>query len=193
MKASGLCTLLFFALAAFCQLSTKEQASQPYIINISAVKPTFKLGARIELKVQKTNISSHDINGSANYAGGTIVGYHCDLRDSTGAVVQKKERMNPSGPPIPAELSARLLVLKPNESVVYNTFACKDFDINQPGEYTVQLYEQINGNNSDEVVKSNIITITIVAPENKEPEEDKKNAGNKLPTANPPSGNDIPK
>ena len=163
MTTSRICTLLVFV-AALGQSAAQEQSGQPFTINISALKPAFKLGARIELKVRKTNISNHDISGSVSYAGGTIVGYQCDLRDSTGAPVQKKERVNPSGPPIPTELSARILILKSNESVEYNTFACKAFDISQPGEYTVQLSEPISGNPDDGVVKSNTITITVVAP-----------------------------
>lgn len=158
--------LLAFVTIVAClgQLAAQEQANQPFSITISAVKSAIKVGSRLELKVRLTNIYNHEINGTVSYAGGTIVSYQCDLRDSTGAQVPMKETANSSGPPIPAQLSVQIRTLKPNESVEDTTRACKEFDMSKPGVYTVQLSRRISGGKSEDVVKSNTITITVVAP-----------------------------
>ena len=165
MKTSRICTLLLLSAAAFSRTTVQGQANQPFSLTIAAKKSIIIAGSRLELKVRLTNISNHEIIGSVTYAGGTIINYQCDLRDSTGAPVQKKEHITRSGPSIPAELSARIRTLQPGESVEDGTFACKEFNMSQPGEYTVQLSEPISGNSDDGIVKSNIITITVVDPE----------------------------
>jgi hypothetical protein len=103
-----------------------------------------------------TNTSNHEINASAVYEGSISSSYEYDVRDIAGNVPQKREHKGPG------RLSTITRTLKPGESVTDNANVARWLDLSQPGEYTIQVSRRINGHVDDDVVKSNIITVTVL-------------------------------
>jgi len=77
-----------------------------------------------------------------------------------GWFVEQLVAQQPPKQPFTISISA----LKPGESVSEVTNLARWVDFSQPGEYVIQVSRNIGDDEKQGVVKSNIITITVVAP-----------------------------
>jgi hypothetical protein len=134
----------------------QEQPKQPFTITIRAMKPSYKAGARVELKVVMTNTWDREIDAGSVYDKSIDIAYGYDVRDSAGSPVLYNNSK-------PSETQgSRMRTLKPGESVVKITNVARWVDFSEPGEYQIQLSRNIGDDEKNGVVKSNTITITVI-------------------------------
>lgn len=179
MKSFLKFAFVFLILAA----SLAAQSQQDMLKQTMAAEPPFKLeigfdlghprtgaphehsvvsGTAMSLGIRKTNITDHPIM-KRSQTGGSY-GYDFEVRDSNG---------NRVGPRYPNKhtyyaggagdivLGTKDMVLQPGESVVDIIPLASWFDIRKPGDYTVQASAHVSDDPKSDVVKSNIITITV--------------------------------
>lgn len=162
MKTVHICTALFafVTIAAFVgQMAAQEPSKQPFTITISALKSSYKAGSFVELKIVMTNTSDREIDAGSVYDKSINISYEYDVRDSSGNPAPLKNFKL-------SELqSAKMRTLKPGESVSDVTNVARWVDFSQPGEYAIQVSRNIGDDEKEGVIKSNTITITVVAPD----------------------------
>lgn len=171
--------LLGISLTAFSQSELSKQTeavNPPFKLEITAnldkehsylwdfvncTETTVKAGSIIVVAVRKTNISDHEI----------LKNTHADrfyVRDSNGNLVGPRHSNEPKM--IGSGKGGHLLgtkdnVLQPGENTIDRDHISDGFDIGQPGTYTVQILSHVANDPNSDVVKSNIITITVVPPD----------------------------
>jgi len=123
---------------------------------------TLRAGSMFEFCIRKTNVSDHEIDKWS--AGGPTL----DLLDSSGHPVKRREP-NPSraitggGPDM--LVGTKDNKLQPGETRMQWSPLSSDLDISQPGTYTVQESEHVTNDPASPVIKSNIITFTVLPPD----------------------------
>ncbi len=133
-----------------------QAPQQPFTITIGALKPSYKAGSFVELKIVMTNTSNREIDAGSVYDRSIDVTYEYDVRDSLGNPAPRKDFKL-------SELqTVKMRKLKPGESVSEVTNVARWVDFSQPGEYQIQVSRNIGDNEKEGVVKSNIITITVL-------------------------------
>jgi hypothetical protein len=154
--------LLTFALLAPVALASvliaQEKVNQPFSITVSALKPSYKAGSAVELKVVMTNTSDHVIDAGAVYERTINTNYEYDVQDSMGERAPLKENK------VSDRRTVMTRTLKPGESVSDITNVARWVDFSKPGEYVIQVSRHIDDDEKQGVIKSNTITITIVEP-----------------------------
>ncbi|MGA9670806.1 MAG: hypothetical protein WBQ94_16465 [Terracidiphilus sp.] len=131
----------------------------------SAADQIVESGRWVAFRVRKTNISDREIV-KMSHAGGSY-GYYFEVRDSTGNLVgpRKPNEVKLKGDDRGAAASGtKDMVLQPGESKFDFLPLYSWFDMSAPGTYTIQALAHIADDPKSDVVKSNIITITVVAP-----------------------------
>ena len=107
-----------------------------------------------------------------SHAGGNF-GYHFDVRDSSGNLVGPRhpdEVMLGGGDKGGFRPGTKDMVLQPGESLIEFVPLASWYDLNHPGDYTIQISAHVSDDPKSDVVKSNIITVTVMPkPENEEP------------------------
>jgi hypothetical protein len=169
------CTLLVAgaSLAAFGQSDLSKQtvaANPPFTLEITihldshhsnrwdfanSAEAMVKAGSMIEVAIRKTNISNHEINRR------TMTGQTIDVRDSSGNPVAHKKTDALQGSVNTMRAGTKDMVLQPGESDMRRGQLTDGYDLSQPGTYTVQVSEHVSGDSTSDVVKSNIITVTV--------------------------------
>ncbi len=123
----------------------------------------------VSFRVRKTNITDHEILKRSQ--AGHYYGYDFAVRDSSG---------NPVGPKHPNELMLKSgdkggivsgvnEVLRPGESEIDFFPVASRFNMTKPGVYTIQVSAHVSDDPTSDVVKSNILTVTV-EPEPEHPE-----------------------
>ena len=123
-------------------------------------------GRWVAFRVRKTNITDHEII-KRSHAGGSY-GYYFEVRDSRGNLVgpRKSNEVKLKGDDRGAASSGtKDMVLQPGESKVDFLPLYSWFDMSAPGTYTIQALAHIADDPASDVVKSNVLTITVVAPD----------------------------
>ncbi len=126
-------------------------------------------GVAMSVRVRKTNITDHEIMKRSH--AGHYYGYDFEVRDSSGNLV---------GPRHPNELmlkggdkggivSGVNDVLRPGESYIDFFPVASRFNMTKPGVYTIQVSAHVSDDPKSDVVKSNILTVTV-EPEPEHPE-----------------------
>ena len=130
---------------------------------VNSAETTVKAGSMVVDATRKTNISHHEINKSSGARGGT------DIRDSSGNLIRPREfGSKPRDGIGGGEMKIRgekEPVLKPGESKVDPDCVSDWYDLSQPGTYTIQVWEHTSNDPASSVVKSNIVTITVLPAE----------------------------
>jgi hypothetical protein len=134
---------------------------------ISAAQDSVKIGAPVRIQVALTNKSDRDVTFSRDGAG-----YDCrlDVRDINGNLLADSKfgylRNGHVAHPDPTrfspeDLKGRLVVVtvKAGQTLTWEEDAAKLYEIDPPGEYTIQGQEPEPGNMSVSL-KSNTITVT---------------------------------
>lgn len=168
------------AVSGQSKISKQTQAVNPqFTLIIAAYQSSFneeniaeqimKDGSTISLRIRKTNTSGHEIMKTSRAGSG--YGYDYEVRDSSGKLVgprrPNEERMIGGGRG--GILSCeKCNVLKPGESKI-DFVSLAEFDMSEPGTYTIQASTHISDDPASDVVKSNIITITVLPADDTQP------------------------
>jgi len=134
-----------------------SRAAEPdFAIKISTDKSTVKAGSDVWIKIQMTNLSTHDLDCTKAYSNGLDRIYKYEITDSHGNPVKPRVRKHPeigeSGSIYPCTLGAGKST-DPNDSRI--SWA---YDLSQPGQYTVQVQRK---NSAGDEVRSNTLTINV--------------------------------
>ncbi|HET9742320.1 MAG TPA: hypothetical protein VFQ00_06200 [Terriglobales bacterium] len=138
-------------------LSFGADPAQPFSLTVSARKPQIKAGSEVWITIRMTNTSDHDIDCSTYYVSGTDLRFHYIVRDSHGNSAKKK-----IAHPELVPGSTQLCTLKPGESVTRESRISWVHDLSQPDKYAIQVSRAASGNEQDQIVQSNVATITVI-------------------------------
>jgi hypothetical protein len=186
MKIAGAVLLIVASVAAFGQFDPSQfnlAADPPFTLTIdcglSAIPqdPLEHIVISSEQStvcVKKTNISDHEIMETPRMA--RSFAYHLDVRDSDGREVgprhPNEKVMNTSNKEM-IILGSREILVQPNESKMQYLPLASQFDIRNPGDYTIQVWTHVSDDPKSDIVKSNIITVTVLPPPPPQAEEPK--------------------
>jgi hypothetical protein len=160
---SGIVLLLTCTVVASGQaVPVKERLT----IVISTEKSTFKAADPLPVKIELTNTSSDDLDISGGVDGDTGIrsNHLFEIRDAEGGIVPRKPRKQAG----PLTGSAHFVVLKPGETSTTVEDLGRAYDMAKPGKYTIQMSRPVAGTSSDEMVKSNEITVTVAPAESQQ-------------------------
>ena len=160
--------VILVALLTLAQVGLSQEVPKPeteFSIEISMPQDVRKSGRPMLLKVKIVNTCDHNIYvGRGLLMGGTLLhGSDLHVLDSRGKPVPETERgmrlhgTHPKVPKIVSGLSAP--PLKPGESVEQEEDLNEQFDLQKPGNYTVQSERFVR---RTVLIKSNIISFTVV-------------------------------
>ena len=138
-------------------------------------------GSMAMVAIRKTNVSDHEISKSSR--AGTHSSYYVDVHDSNGNSVglRKPNEVRMIGDDHGGHLlGTKDNLLQPGESMIDQEHVGKWLDMSTPGTYTIQVSAHISDDPKSDVVKSNIITITVLQAESK-PSGDSKKAADDVP------------
>lgn len=136
--------------------STSHEKRAPFSITLHAVRSTLEPGAPVELRIQLTNTSDHDIDAPTSYDRGFNIGYQCEVRREDGTLLEPRRSDNPiSG-------SSKVRSLKPGEAIEEGTNIGGEYDMTVPGKYTIVLSRAATGDLKDGIVRSNKVVVTVV-------------------------------
>jgi hypothetical protein len=124
-----------------------------------AAQTTVRAGSPIVLGIRKTNISDREIDKWSS------IGEATEIRDEAGNLIEP--RPLDENHPITSGGEGMLrgtkdTVLQPQESKIRSLLLTKGYDLSQAGTYTVQISEHTGNDPASPLVKSNIITITVL-------------------------------
>jgi hypothetical protein len=113
--------------------------------------------------VKKTNISDHEITETPRMRVPSA--FKLDVRDSDGIKVglRHSDRVDGDGRGV-IVLGSPATLLQPNESRMEVIPLANLFDIRKPGDYTIQVWAHVSDDPKSDIVKSNIITVTVLPP-----------------------------
>ena len=157
--------LTTFILATLCTASAEAPASQRCSISIEALSAEVKAGSPAYLRIRLLNNGFEEIDSNGPSQNGADSIYIYDCRDDAGKPANKASYgLFTDAGDHPA--------FKPEEGVRTGESYEESVPINgacnlaAPGKYTVQISRSFhNEDGKDEVVKSNIITITVLPPD----------------------------
>jgi hypothetical protein len=152
--------------------SQPEDAGPPFTLEITAnldknqvyawdfvnnAQTVVKAGSMVKIARRKTNLTDHEIKRRSDADDGS------EARDGSGNLV-KLRAIGPvaiGGGPTMLK-GTKDNVLEPGESKIYCDCFGTGYDFDEPGTYTIQVWEHVSDDPKSEVVKSNIITITVL-------------------------------
>jgi len=152
--------LLSFILGFLGRPSQALSPAQPFMIVIESENAKPKSGSEVWIKVSLTNRSSRDLDMSGGFSDTTGLdpNYHFDVRDEDGRLVPKRVYPHPeldTGKPVNR-------TVKSQETFMEEQRVSALYDMKRPGEYVVQVWRRASENPKDGVVRSNVLTITVV-------------------------------
>jgi hypothetical protein len=157
---------LFVTLAVLPEIITAQgaQPAEPWFsVTIVGPKASVSVGSDVRLKVTFVNNTEQDIR----YPGAGLPTrngpvFDIDIRDSGGKPAQETTyglRMHGKDVRPWSGGSVFAATAHPGDKIEEELILSKEFDMSNPGDYTVQVRER---NPKLQVVKSNSITITVV-------------------------------
>lgn len=171
MVLGKIITLAIVAIAAVPGLFAQAgNNGQPFSISISASPETVKVGEAARVHVVLTNISDQELvlRRSLNPSAAETH-YTVRVFDKNGKDAPETEYGRHAGlRQLVGSDSAALL--RPGEKLEEDTVLSNLVAFTSPGKYEVQLSRPVSDDPKAEVVKSNMITITVL-PKPEEPEQ----------------------
>jgi hypothetical protein len=172
-------TTLFCLLAAFVEVSTfiiaqnssARAPEQPFLATIQAESPairngeeryTLKVGSELFITAHLTNLSQHNLSFGYDKDSRTGVTFphRYEVRTRQGNAAPRRTISHPELGSTGHGWSDR--VLKPGESMdISGDYVSRIYDLSQPGEYRIQLFQAISDDPKDGFVKSNAITVVV--------------------------------
>jgi len=129
-----------------------------------------KNGQWVSFRIRKTNISNYEI-AKTSHVGGSY-GYDFEVRDGSGNLVgpKKPNEVKLKGDDRGAAASGtKDAVLQPGESKIDFVPLGRWFNMSAPGTYTIQAMAHTTDDPNSDVVKSNILTITVLPADGPHP------------------------
>jgi hypothetical protein len=148
-----------------CGVSSNAQ-TEPMSLSIEIDKPSVKLGTDIQVKVLLKNNTDHAISGSEvsmEGYGGFQYKVNVEREDHT-AVARKyveKFRRHEIGPR-PGTGSVIFIHIQPGETDKDIVYVNNRYEFDKPGKYLVQVEYDLPKDLGGGVIKSNIITVTVI-------------------------------
>ena len=118
-----------------------------------------KTGSDIIIWIRKTNTSNNEINKW------NLPGLSYEILDNSGKTVELKKDFHYQGHNEAMLIGTKDMVLQPGESKEIEVHLGDWYQMDQPGMYTIQVSEHVSDYSNSDVVKSNIIKITVLAPD----------------------------
>ena len=154
--------LLLAGIPTMTSHATPQNHQAPFSIAISTDTPVVKAGSDVWIKIQKTNLSTHDIDCTAAPSNATGVDrkYQYDVRDSNQKPLAKIAISHP-------ELESGSIwpcTLKPGQSTPGSANRISGlYDLSHPGNYQIHVSQDVSNNPKAGVVTSNTITLTVTS------------------------------
>jgi len=154
-----ICALfLIFVSSAAISTSFGQTTKQPFSITISTEKQTVETGLDVYIKIKLTNTSDEVVDCSSSDSNALDRRYIYDVRDENGKSVE----IPGEHPELWGGSWRGPCALAPRDSRTSGSRLSTLYDFTKPGQYTVQVSRYIGKSAKEGVVKSNIITITVV-------------------------------
>lgn len=128
---------------------------RPFAIVIAPVSPTFN-GSNVCVQINLIN-SAQDLATSYVFVNGMDAQFRYEVRDADGNLVSKKANRRP----IEAEVGGHG-TLKANDAGSIEQCPSMQYDMSEPGKYTIQVFRQKSDHPQDGEIGSNIVTVTVV-------------------------------
>jgi hypothetical protein len=145
--------LIWMGLMVGVALAGAQSTGPAYSLSLNVPSTSLSVGADIKVHITMKNTSDHDLFYRVDPSG-KLLPFSFDVRDSQGAAVPKMPRRPGPG----ASGSYFRGTLHPGESIERDRILGKEFDLSKPGRYTIHVERQ----DDDVVVRSNVVTITVV-------------------------------
>jgi hypothetical protein len=143
-------------------IACSQTSQQPFTITVSTNTLVVKSGDNVSIEVVMSNISDHAVDCTIDARNVLDRNYRYDVLDEGGQPVPKIKRRYPD---IGESGSIRPCIIKPGEtSLPSGGLISILYDFRRPGKYTIQVSRGVPPD-PDNLVKSNIVTITVVGPE----------------------------
>lgn len=127
---------LRFVIAAFlvCGTLSAQTTPAPLVTTIEAPKSCVKSGSPIELNITLTNTSDHDVSYRVVATGWWSGWEGISVHDSTGRLLPEK------GSPHGGSVFFAKLSLGAAKSIHSKVDVAKEYDLNKPGRYTIEVW-----------------------------------------------------
>lgn len=153
MRVIAKFVLLMFALTALRAPQAQQSSARlPFSLFISTPSQKVKSGSEMKLKIAMTNLSNQQI----------FFGPHTGKLAPSGLIVHDRNNEpvaelseNPNGPHFGSYVRMQL---NPGTTMHFERILNQEFNLTQPGKYTVQAVREYGG----QTVMSNVISITVV-------------------------------
>jgi hypothetical protein len=122
--------------------------------------PIVKAGHWVAFRIRKTNNSDQEIPVRPH---GCLLQY--DVRDSSGNPVAHTKSNVMSGSTRVMRSAGQPEMLQHGESKIIFEAVSSWYEMDKPGTYVVQVSQCVSDDPTSDVVKSNILTITVVPPD----------------------------
>ena len=136
-----------------CSFAASQPNNESGLSIVITAPSELKSGSELDLRIQLTNTSDHDINLLDFYTDGVNNSYEYQVRDATGRVKKHKDTK--------AHGSFRTLTLKPGETTEQGTLISRAFDLEEPGQYSIRLSRSTGQPSAQSRATSNQITVTV--------------------------------
>lgn len=135
-------------------------ANQPLSLSITAPEQVVQIGSELKVKTTLTNLTDHVITLRDRIRA---CDYLTQVRDERGNLAPETEYQRQ------LKCNARFtegrnmaVILKPGESRDDEIIVNQLYELNSPGNYSVQVSRTVPRELGPEAIKSNIITITLI-------------------------------
>lgn len=158
MKAA-LALCLFPLISGVFPPQNSTQTNPPFSIVIS-VPSEVRSGHGVEVKIELTNRSNHNLNMSTAIIDltGADPNFVVDVRDSKGNPTPKRVYDH-------ADLATwHALVgyfVEPGKTYTEGEDVARQYDMTTPGQYVIQVSRRVSNNPADGFIKSNTVTVTV--------------------------------
>jgi hypothetical protein len=150
--------IIYFSGPVIIQSPIPEQALK---ITITKSQNKVKAGNPIEIAITLKNVSDQDLMLTTWFDQAEL-NFEIIVRGKNGVMLKETECEKEIKEGIASiEVSRNLLTLKPDEAITGTSYINKLYDLNRPGEYTVQVEKEFPAPEGNGKVKSNTITVTV--------------------------------
>lgn len=151
--------VLIIIVSCLLGIDVSPADNQPLTLSISAAERVVHIGAELKIKTTLTNVTNHVI---ALRDSIRACDYPLDVRDQRGNPAPETDYQHRLKCKARFTESRNILVrLKPGESRDDEIIVNQLFELNSPGDYSVQVSRTVPKELARAPIKSNIVTISV--------------------------------
>jgi hypothetical protein len=136
-----------------------QGANQPLSLSITAQQQVVQIGSEVKIRTTLTNLTNHVITLHDRIRA---CDYPVQVRDESGKLAAETDYQRHLNCNARFAESRNILVaLKPQESREDEIIINQLFQLNSPGNYSIQVSRRIPKELGPEAIKSNTVTITV--------------------------------